>query len=55
MTSNRADTAQPAFSQQRSSYSFGGGSGGGGSFNPLMLIPFVLLMICRMRKGVKES
>ena len=45
--SRRADTAQPAFKSNRSSFS---GGGGGGSINPLMLLPFILLAVYRRKK-----
>ena len=41
----RADTSQPAFTSNRSSH------GGGGAFNPLMLLSFVVFAAYRRRKG----
>ena len=43
--SNRVDNSQPAFNSKRSSH------GGGGAFNPLMLLPFVVFVIYRRKKG----
>ncbi len=45
--SRRADTSQPAFNSNRSSH----GGGGGGAFNPLMLLPFVVFAVYRIKKG----
>jgi len=45
--SRRADTSQPAFTLNRSSH----GGGGGGAFNPLMLIPFVMFAVYRRKRG----
>ena len=47
--SHRIDTSQPAFTSNRSSH----GGGGGGVFNPLMLLPFVLLAVYRKRNASK--
>ncbi len=47
--SHRIDTSQPAFTSNRSSH----GDGGGGVFNPLMLLPFVLLAVYRKRNASK--
>ncbi len=44
--SRRADTSQPAFTSNRSSH-----GGGGGAFNPLMLLPFVVFAVYRRKKG----
>ena len=46
--SRRADTSQPAFTSNRSSH-----GGGGGAFNPLMLLPFVLVAVYRRRNASK--
>ena len=45
--SRRADTSQPAFNSNRSSHR----SGGGGAFNPLMLLPLVVFAVYRRKKG----
>jgi len=42
----RADTTQPAFNSNRSSH-----GGGGGAFNPLMLLPLVVFAVYRRKKG----
>ncbi len=44
--SRRADTSQPAFNSNRSSH-----GGGGGAFNPLMLLPFAVFAVDRIKKG----
>ena len=44
--SNRIDNSQPAFNSNRSSH-----SGGGGAFNPIMLLPFVLIAFYRKKRG----
>ncbi len=43
--SRRVDNSQPAFKSNRSSH-----SGGGGAFNPLMLLPFVVFALYRRKK-----
>jgi Ca-activated chloride channel family protein len=50
--SRRADTSQPAFTSNRSSHnSSQGKGGGGGAFNPLMLLPFAVFAVYRRKKG----
>lgn len=44
----RVDNSQAAFNSNRSSH---GGGSGGGAFNPLMLLPFVLIAVCRRKNG----
>jgi len=48
--SRRADASKPAFTSNRSSHGSSQG-GGGGAFNPLMLLPFVVFAVYRRRKG----
>ena len=47
--SRRADTSQLVFTSNRSSH-----GGGGGAFNPLMLLPFVMFAAYRRRNSSKK-